>query len=180
MSTLERSRFFGLAAILGGIMWVVKAGSILVMGVQPPLIFELGQFLFAIGLVGLYHRLEGRANRWGRAGLALAYLAMASLLGIALYILSGGRLPGGEEFLFPVSLFFMGAALGIFGGLILLGIATLSAKTMPRPWRTLPLAIGLLPIPVAATALLHLELPILLLGLAWAGLGYMIWVGPQK
>src|SRR5688572_11820598 len=149
-------------------MWVVKAGSILVTGVQPPLIFELGLFLFAVSLVGLYDRLEGRGNWWGRAGLLLTYLALASLLGIALYTLSGRRLPDGEEFLFPISLFFMGAALGIFGGLLLLGIATLSAKTMPRPWRTLPLAIGLLPIFVAATALLHLELPILLLGLGWA------------
>jgi hypothetical protein len=34
----------GLAAALGGMMWMVKAGSIILSGVQPPVVFELALF----------------------------------------------------------------------------------------------------------------------------------------
>ena len=172
----QRIHLFGLAAILGGVLWMIKAGMIMITGFQPPLIFELGQFFFTVGLVGLYERLEGRAGRLGRAGLSLVLMAIASLTGLVGYSLwPGAELPTEEAFVFPVSLFYLAAAAGAFGGLILLGVAARRAGSISRNRRSLPLAVGLLPIPAAISGLLHEELPILLLGVGWMLLGYLIW-----
>lgn len=176
MPAIQGVHLLGLAAVLGGVLWVIKAGAIMVTGFQPPLIFELGQLFFTIGLVGLYDRLEGRAGSLGWAGLFLVLIAIASLTGLAGYSLwPGAELPAEEAFVFPVSLFYLCAAAGTFGGLILLGVAAWRAGSISRSRRTLPLAVGLLPVPAAISGLLHEELPILLLGVGWMLLGYLIW-----
>lgn len=43
-------RLGGLAAVAGGLMWVVKGGSILLTGQQPPVVFEAALPLFATDL----------------------------------------------------------------------------------------------------------------------------------
>jgi hypothetical protein len=53
-------RLGGLAAMVGGLLWVVKSGSILITSQQPPVAFEAAMPLFAVGLLGLHARLEGR------------------------------------------------------------------------------------------------------------------------
>jgi hypothetical protein len=53
-------RLGGLAAMVGGLLWVVKSGSILITSQQPPVDFEAAMPLFAVGLLGLHARLEGR------------------------------------------------------------------------------------------------------------------------
>ena len=39
----------GLAAMLGGVMWLVKGSAILVTGAQPPVVYEIASVFFALG-----------------------------------------------------------------------------------------------------------------------------------
>ena len=188
MSASGLARWGGLAAMLGGVMWVVKGGAIILTGEQPPVVFEAALPLFAVGLVGLHARLGGRGGRLGKTGVLLAYVALAS----ALVVLVGWTLaPAGwvpnEDSLTPLTPFIVLAGLGPFVGLVLLGIATLRVKAMPAPWSALPLLMGASAVPLMLVGgVLELvserlfELPIVLLGLAWVLLGYSVWSGRDK
>ena len=169
------SRWGGLAMTLGGLFWVLKAGTILLVGYQPPLIFEVAPLLFALGLVGLYSHLSPHAGPLGTSGMVVAGLAFVARLAASVYeTLPGARVSTGEDFVFPSSLLVLGGTLGIFVSLVLLGIAALRTRGLPPPWRMVPLGVGLVAIPVGATGMLHIELPILLLGGLWMLLGYTI------
>jgi hypothetical protein len=188
LSAWGLARWGGLAAMLGGVMWVVKGGAIMLTGEQPPVLFEAALPLFAVGLVGLHARLGGRGGRLGKTGVLLAYVALAS----ALVVLVGWTLaPAGwvpdEDSLTPLTPFIVLAGLGPFVGLVLLGIATLRVKAMPAPWSALPLLMGTGAVPLMLVGgVLELvserlvELPIVLLGLAWVLLGYSVWSGRNK
>ena len=178
----------GLAAMLGGVLWVFKGGAIILTGEQPPLLFEAAPPLFAAGLVGLHARLGGRGGRLGRTGLLLAYAALASAL-VALVGLTLG--PAGwvpkEDSVTPLTPFIVLAGFGPFVGLVLLGIATLRVKAMPAPFSALPLVMGVGAVPLMLVGgVLELvserlfELPIVLLGLAWVLLGYSVWSRKDK
>ena len=68
------------------------------------------------------------------------------------------------------------ASVAIFAGLASLGLAVLRTGLLPPRWRALPLVLGLSALlPVWALALVHLELPVVLLGLGWMLLGYVVW-----
>ena len=67
-------RLGGLAALVGGAMWVVKGGVFMLGG---PDLFIPAQFFFALGLLGLHARLAGRGGLPGRVGGFLAYAAVA-------------------------------------------------------------------------------------------------------
>ena len=71
-------RLGGLAALVGGAMWVVKGGVIMLGGPDPDL-FIPAQFVFALGLLGLHARLAGRGGLPGRVGGFLAYAAVGFL-----------------------------------------------------------------------------------------------------
>jgi len=67
------SRLGGLAAFLGGAAWTVKGVVILVVGDQPPLLFEMAPALFGMGLLGVASRTMPRSRRRTAAtGLAAA------------------------------------------------------------------------------------------------------------
>lgn len=69
-----------------------------------------------------------------------------------------------------------GAAGAIFAGLVFSGGAIL--RTGILPWRILPLTLGLAALlPIWVLALVHFELPVVLLGLGWMLLGYAMWKG---
>lgn len=163
----------GWLAVLGGLLWVIKAGSILLIGYQPPLIFEVAPMLLALGLVGLYVRLGKQARGWGKAGVALALLAFFTRLGTTLYeVTPNAVIPTGETFEFPYSLFVLIGAMGVFIGLILLGVDVARPKLLSPPMHTAPLVVGLLVLPISLTAIIHIEAPILLIGLLWVWVGY--------
>ncbi len=63
MASSALIRLGGLAATVGGLLWVVKGGAILLTGQQPPVVFEAALPLFAVGLVGLHARLTGAEGR---------------------------------------------------------------------------------------------------------------------
>ncbi len=161
-------RLGGLAAMVGGLLWVVKGGSILITGQQPPVVFEAAMPFFAVGLLGLHARLDSRGGPLGKAGILVAYAALAAA---ATFLIT------------PLAPFIVVAGFGPFLGLVLLGSATLQARVFPSPWSALPLAMGLggplLILAGGSLALMGerlLEIPIVLVGLAWMLLGYSVLV----
>ena len=168
MASSALIRISGLAAMVGGLMWVVKGGSILLTGQQPPVVFEAALPLFAVGLLGLHARLEGRGGPLGKAGVLVAYAALVA----AVLVLVA-----------PLPPLYAVAGFGPFLGLVLIGSATLRARILPPPWSALPLAMGLggplLILAGGGLALMNerlLEIPIVLVGLAWMLLGYSVLV----
>lgn len=168
---MSSSRFVwlgGLAAMVGGVMWVVKGGSIMLTGEQPPLLFEAAMPLFAVGLLGLDARLGGRAGPLGKAGVLVAYASLASAV---------------VAFVTSLTPFIAAAGFGPFLSLVLLGSGTLQTRVFPSPWSVLPLAMGLgAPLLILVGGILALsnerllEVPIVLVGLAWVLLGYSVLV----
>lgn len=161
-------RLGGLAAVVGGLLWVVKGGAILLTGQQPPVVFEAALPLFAVGLLGLHARLEGCGGPLGKAGALVAYAALAAAALV---------------FVAPLPPFYAVAGFGPFIGLVLVGSATLQAGTFSPPWSALPLATGLggpiLLLAGGGLALMGerlLEIPIVVVGLAWMLLGYSVLV----
>jgi hypothetical protein len=170
-------RWAGLAAALGGMLWAAKGSAVLLTGDQPDYIFELAPLFFSLGLLALYARLEGGGGEAARLGGALAWSGLALMLAsAALYLVTGG-----EEG-FPIGVIIALAALSILAGLVLLGMAVRRTEALPGRWRSLPLAMGAAVIPLLMVGgILEtlderlLEIPIVLLGLAWSALGYAIW-----
>ena len=166
VASSARIRLGGLAAMVGGLLWIVKGGSILITGQQPPVVFEAALPLFAVGLLGLHARLEGRGGPLGKAVVLVAYAALAAAI---------------LTLVAPLAPFIAVAGFGPFVGLVLVGSATLQARIFPPPWSALPLAVGLGgPILILAGGDLALmgerllEIPIVLVGLAWMLLGYSV------
>lgn len=155
-----------MAAGIGGAMWVVKGASILLTGVQPPVVFEAALPFFAVALLGLGARLGRLRGSLGNAGIAVACVAAIS----AFIALATGWPP-----------FIAIAGFGPFLGLILLGGATLRTRVFPSPWSALPLAVGLGgPLLILMGGILALiderllEVPILMIGFAWILVGYSL------
>ena len=175
-------RFGGVVLMMvGGATWGEK-GGLIVLGIA-----DLGELLiaaevfFAAGLVGLHARLEGRGRWPGRIGGFLAYAAGALSAVNAPYSLllseDGPRTP------FPFNITYFAGSLAVFAGLVFLGLAALrTGVLLPHRWRVFPLIIGLSALlPVWVLALVHVEFPIVALGLAWMLLGYVLWpVGSVK
>ena len=155
--------------MVGGLLWVVKGGSILITGQQPPVIFEAAMPLFAVGLLGLHARLDGHGGRLGKAGVLVAYAALAA---------------AATTLITPLAPFIIVAGFGPFLGLVLLGSATLRSRVFRPPWSALPLAMGvggplLILVAGGGLALISerlLEIPLMLVGIAWMLLGYSILV----
>jgi hypothetical protein len=169
MSSSGIVQWGGLAAITGGVLWVVKGVGILLTGEQLPLVFEAAMLLFALGLLGLHARLGGRASSLEKVGALVAYVSVVSAV-VAIVA--------------PLTPFIAVAGFGPLLGLVLLGIATLQTRIFPPPWSILPLVMGLgTPILILAGGGLLatinerlLEIPIVLVGLAWMLLGYSVLV----
>ncbi len=168
------TRWAGFAAALGGALWVVKGGAILVTGDQPEYIFEVAPLLFALGLVGLHARLEGHGGGSGRVGGALAWTSLALALVSAVVYLATT-----DDEVFPLSATIPLTGLSILASLVLLGIAVRRVGALPGRWRSFPLSMGVAVLPLMVIgAILEtlderlLELPLVVLGLAWVMLGW--------
>lgn len=165
----------GLLTIIGGILWIIKAASILLTQNQPPLMYELGQALFALGVLGLYARLPN-PNRIAMVGAVVAGTGLIARLGASWYEYSPGAvISGSEDFVLPYSLFVLLASLGAFVGLFLVSLPIYSDNTLSTRWRAIPLYTLLSFIPIAFTGAVHIEIPILLVGVGWMVIGYFLW-----
>jgi hypothetical protein len=167
----------GLAAVLGGALFIVKGFAILVSDADPSFV-PPATLLFALGMVGLHARLEGRGGPLGMIGVFLAWVVVAAsvvnLLGLALPIPTPGE--AGAPMLLRIT--YMVAFLGILIGLLVLGVAALRARVMPAPWNAVPLAVGVLWFPLQGVGFVIADgVGLVLGGLAWALLGYVLWSG---
>ena len=175
------------AAVLGGIAWTVKGVAILATGYQPPVMFELGPPLFAVGLIGLYARL-GQRGRAAVAGLVLACVSilLAGVLLVA-WVFASDALPDGEDDFTPLTPVIAGAGFSFVAGLVLLGLAARRALVLPRRWRSFPLAVGVFAVPgvmigggiLAELSERLLELPLVVFALGWIVIGSLIWPTDQ-
>jgi len=167
-------RLGGAVMMLGGAMWVAKGGLIMLRVVDLGELLIVAELFFAVGLVGLHARLEGRGGRTGSMGGLLACAAVVLSVVNAPYSLFFAEV--GPWTTFPFNVTYFVGTLAVFVGLVLLGIAALRTEALPARWKLLPLVVGPSGLfPVWVLALVHLELPVVVLGLAWILLGYVLW-----
>lgn len=189
-------RWGGPAMMLGGLLWVLTYVVEIVIGVtlgeavysRPdasasllewlwPAFFMGAIFFLGVGLLGIHARLQGRAKIPGLLGALLACVAIVAA-SINLVTLSGiSGEPTASD-----GLGFIGV-LGTLGGSVLLGIATLRAKVLPRPARFtltfLPLAfipaiIVTIPLESIVPDYVIADLPFPVVGLVLVTIGYAV------
>ena len=181
--SLNLIRWCGVAAMLGGMLWIVAA---LITASKPrgcigpecdvlamrdtsdvALLLLLALLLSAMGLAGMFIRARntGRFDRWGQIGLAVSSVGTALLvLGMVLSAISD---------IFWVLVPLGGLALVI--GLALVGIAALRMEVLPR-WAAVLLVLGSLGMlgfnDQNAQALMAIPF-----GIGWLAVGYALWSG---
>lgn len=162
MSPGRLSRLGGLAAFLGGAAWTVKGVVILVVGDQPPLLFEMGPVRFGVGLLGVASSTMPRSRRRSAVlGLATA----ATLAALVALLIDRTR-----EF---------NPALVVSSLALLAGLWTLprhAAWPAPLAWW---IGIALVPAMLVGGVLseVHvrlLEVPLTCLGIAWMTVGWAL------
>jgi hypothetical protein len=165
-----------MGALLAGIAWLVSGLISLVMPGQGT--EDLGSFsyylletIFCIATIAMLAGLAGfqalQAASYGWLGVIGFY---AAFIGTALMLISTAAtiIAGREVLNFLFVLGFLGTL-----GLVLLGVATLRARVLPR-WCGVLLIVAVLGIPVYfalgnyGSAILY--------GLVWLGLGYALWL----
>jgi hypothetical protein len=181
-------RLGGLAAMLGGALFVVSALLIASMprgcigdecatrlirdtGIAGALLI-LALLLVVVGAAGLVVRVR-RAGRFGRLGKTGVVIAA---VGAALPLIGGlvqGVLFDGDYPLMPF--FVIPGVLALVVGFVLLGLAVLQARVLPR-WAAVLLVVGSLAMlgfnDQNARALMAIPN-----GIAWMAVGYLLWSG---
>ena len=175
MTSSDLVRWGGLATMLSGALFVVKGVAILVSDADPSFV-PPATLLFALGMVGLHARLEGRGGSLGTIGVLLAWVvvgaSVVNLIGLALPIPT----PGEPDASILLRITYMVAFLGILIGLLVLGVAALRARVVPTPWGAVPLAVGVLWFPLQGIGFVIADgVGLILGGLAWSLLGYVLW-----
>lgn len=174
MPKLQYAKICIVALASAGLLWAFKAVAIMITDDQPPLAFALGQVLFPVGIVGLYVAID-RPGRLDNIGLTLAALSLVgTVLGMLYLFIPGAQVPSAEEFAFPISLFIVMGTVSGFLALVILGVAFFRASSYLGYWRSIPLIVALLPLPLVVTGRIHFEMPIFLIGIAWLALAYFL------
>jgi hypothetical protein len=195
----------GLAALFGGLLSILFAyfyvfthGStqhnrdatlLGLTSTQYARLAVIWPLLILVGLMGLHARHSRRAERLERTGFIIAFIGTI-ILAVS-YVLQVWIVDPDQHFYsLPVQVGWLLQLLAYpvhATGMVVLGIATLRAKVLPR-WRSLPLMIGVLTLPslllpffvsaISSGTLLWdvmygaFSLPY---GLSWALLGYVLW-----
>jgi hypothetical protein len=162
LSSLDVIRWGGVAAMLGGVVFVVNGllGLINKHAQYLDVIFVVALLLVIVGLVGFHTLQKGNYGRIGRAGFYTVVIAtLAQILGLVVLILGSAVL----EWLIPIG------SLAVLVGFVLYGAATLQAKVLPR-WCGIGFIIGL-PVTIALGEVWGF----VVFGLLWLALGYVLW-----
>ena len=189
-------RWGGPAMMLGGLLWILTYVVEIIIGLTLgeavynradasasllewlwPACFMGAIFFLGIGLLGVRARLEGRSKVWGLLGALLACVAIVAA-SINLVLLTG---VSGE----PTALDGVGflGVVGVIFGSILLGIATLRAKVLPRwarvvltltPFAFIPAIIATIPLESVAPEYVIADLPFPVVGAVLATVGYAV------
>ncbi|MFC5730824.1 MULTISPECIES: hypothetical protein [Nocardioides] len=144
MTRVAVIRWAGVAAVAGGVCWVVKGGVILLTGKEPPVVFAVSFALLPVALVGLYAAAAPRGDRLAKPGLALAATAgvAAVVAGLGSWLGPNAWSPR-QDTVTILTPFIALAGFGTLAALILLGIAVRRTSALPHHWRTFPLVIGI-------------------------------------
>lgn len=189
MSSSDLIRWGGLAAMLGGTLWVIGTlihaskprGCIAEecafrpmreSGVLDGTLMLLSVLLFAVGAVGLliFVRRSGRFGRAGKTGVLIGAVG-AALLVIASPIRAlffGGDFPLMPFFVIP-------GVLALIVGFLLVGIAILRAGVLPR-WVAVLIIVGALAM-LGFNEQTWRALMAIPFGVAWVAVGYALWSG---
>ena len=172
-------RWCGLAAMLGGALWVIgnvvhasrPRGCIAEecalrpmreTGVLEGILMLLSLVLFVAGAAGLVvlARRSGRFGRMGNAGIVIGAFGAVVLMiaGLIQALFFGGDFPLMPGFVIP-------GVLAMILGFAVLGIAVLRAGVLPR-WVAVLFIVG-------ALAMLGFNA----FGVAWMAVGYVLWSG---
>jgi len=184
--------------MLGGLLWVLTYVVEIVIGLtlgeavynQPdasasllewlwPACFMGAIFFLGVGLLGVRARMEGRSRKLGIAGALLASVAIVAA-SINLVLLAG--VFGKATALDGIG--FLGV-IGVIFGSILMGIAALRAKVLPRwarvvltltPFAFIPAIIVTIPLESVAPEYVIADLPFPVVGALLATVGYAMLV----
>ncbi len=171
MSSSDLIRWGGIAAMAGGVVWVISGIlAIVYQGEHAPgtfadyLVegtFAVGLVLTVVGMVGLHALQKESYGRIGRAGFYTVVVAsLGQVLGTVVLLAGSAAL---AWLVFPVGV------LAVLVGFVLYGAATLQARVLPR-WCGVGLIVGW---PVAIA--LGLYGGNIVFGLFWLALGYVLW-----
>ncbi len=170
MASSDLVRWGGLAAMLGGALWVIVFALYALRssgpGLEPPYrSFEglgfpalLSLLLIMLGFVGLHIWRREVYGRLGTVGFVLA------LVGAVVLVVSGASWPMG-----------LVGAFALMVGSLLVGAAALVTSALPR-WGAIVLMVGSLAFFLfnTETAQAWFALPY---GVAWIAVGYLLWAG---
>jgi hypothetical protein len=164
----------GALLVAAGTVWIIKAMVIITTGKQPDLLFPAGLLVCALGLCILLSGFQGPRRAlaiWGAIAAGAAF-ASAGAAGV-MEIVPGAPISRGDAFVFPYSALVLLGGVGVFIGMLALGIACYNPG---QPFRrtVIPLFAALMQAPAALTGFIHAEFPILLIGLSWATAGAAI------
>jgi hypothetical protein len=107
-------------------------------------------------------------------GVAVAGAALlAQVAASALELVPGEPVSRSADFVWPYSALVLAASLGTFLAMLALGLAVRHQYYAAR-WSMVPLIAGLALVPAAVMVIIHPELPILLVGAAWAAAGIAV------
>ncbi len=177
MTPSDLARWGGVAAMLGGALLVAKGTLIVVSDIDLSLV-PPATLLFALGMVGLHARLEGRGGLLGIIGVFVVWAAVGAsvvnLVGLALNIPTPGDLDA--PILLQVT--YTVAFFAIVIGLLALGIAASGAEVLCHTSRALTIAVGVLWFPLQGIGFaISYGVGLILGGLAWVLLGHVLWSG---
>ena len=171
MLSSDLIRWSGLAAMLGGVFWVVwsllyRVSFASAGGSFADVLLLLAALLTLAGLVGLHALQGGDYGRIGRAGFYTAAIGLLAQALAALIMLMG------SEAVFLQWLVAPFGSLAIMVGLVLYGAATLQAKVLAR-W----CGLGLIVVPPVAFYMNSKVFygSLALFGVLWVAIGYVLW-----
>ncbi len=189
MSSQNLIRGSGMTSILGGVLWI--AGAVLTAskprgcigdecafrpmregGPLDATLFLLAVLFLAVGVAGLVIRAQ-KAGRFGRLG----WIGLvASVVGVAVLIISSliqAVFFSGDFPLMPYVV--IPGGLALVAGFLLLGLAILRARVLPR-WAAVLLIVGAMAMLGFndQNAQVLLAIPF---GVAWVAMGYALWLG---
>lgn len=185
-------RLGALGAMVAGVAWLASFIIVIVDSTTEGLIpifgfpySDLGRTMYVIvltsvpwGLMGLAARQETHYGLLGRVGSLAAFSGdTLTLIGLGLILLFRGDFLGQEPAV-TLGLSSMVVGLTLLGtGFLLLGIATLRARVLPRSCGiALIIAFVAVLVPVISPAGLGSYAVTIVLGFVWLALGYVLWV----